>query len=74
LLVGDGAALVYDFLRETGIPCRMAADPNRWQTAYGVALAAVHATPIPAIELEPTYLRPSQAERERRIQSLELRT
>ena len=64
LLVGDGAALSYDFLRAVGIPCRMAADPQRWQTAYGVALAAVHASPVPAIELEPNYLRPSQAERE----------
>jgi hypothetical protein len=36
----------------------------RYQTAYGVALAARGAKRMPAIELEPSYLRPSQAERE----------
>jgi len=34
-----------------------------YQTAYGVALAALHTEPIPAASLEPRYLRPSQAER-----------
>ena len=34
-----------------------------YQTAYGVALAALHAEPISAASLEPRYLRPSQAER-----------
>ena len=37
----------------------------RYQTAYGVALAALSKKPIPATDLEPSYLRPSQAERER---------
>jgi tRNA threonylcarbamoyladenosine biosynthesis protein TsaB len=65
LLLGDGAAISYDYLASTNIPCRMAPELIRWQTAYGVALAAYSAEPIPAIELEPSYLRPSQAERER---------
>jgi len=64
-LVGDGAALAHDYLSSVGIPCRMAPDLMRYQTAYGVALAAMAAEPVPAIELEPSYLRPSQAERER---------
>ena len=64
LLVGDGAAISYKYLTAAGIQCRIASDLLRWQTAYGVALAAVNAAPIPAIELEPAYLRPSQAERE----------
>jgi len=63
-LMGDGAALAYGYLSSAGAPCRMAPDLMRYQTAYGVALAAMGAEPIPAIELEPSYLRPSQAERE----------
>jgi len=63
-LVGDGAALAQGYLASAGIPCRMAPDLMRCQTAFGVALAAMHAIPITAIELEPSYLRPSQAERE----------
>jgi len=45
--------------------CRNAPELIRYQTAYGVALAAMHEKPIPAVDLEPSYLRPSQAERER---------
>ena len=65
LLIGDGAAISFDYLLNNDIPCKIAPNLMRWQTAYGVALAACHADPIPAIELEPSYLRPSQAERER---------
>ncbi|MCL2819530.1 MAG: tRNA (adenosine(37)-N6)-threonylcarbamoyltransferase complex dimerization subunit type 1 TsaB [Oscillospiraceae bacterium] len=42
-----------------------AAELVRFQTAFGVALAAVHKKPVLATDLEPSYLRPSQAERER---------
>ena len=66
LLVGDGAALSFDFLVSAGVSCRVAPELLRWQSAYGVALAALHTEPVSAIELEPFYLRPSQAERERR--------
>ena len=63
LLVGDGASMSHDYLSTAGIPCRIAPDLMRYQTAFGVALASMNATPIPAAELEPSYLRPSQAER-----------
>jgi tRNA A37 threonylcarbamoyladenosine modification protein TsaB len=36
----------------------------RSQTADGVALAAAAGEPVAALEVEPSYLRPSQAERE----------
>ena len=64
LLIGDGADMSYDFLAKAGVDCRTAPCLLRWQTAYGVALAAAVSDSIPAIELEPFYLRPSQAERE----------
>ena len=64
LLIGDGVAVSYDVLSSAGISCRSAMELLRYQTAYGVALAALNSKPIPAIELEPCYLRPSQAERE----------
>ena len=64
LIVGDGAKICYDFLAAAGISCKIASGLTRWQTAHGVALAALNAASIPAIELEPSYLRPSQAERE----------
>jgi len=63
-LIGDGAALTYDYLKKAGIPCRLAPQLLRYQTAYGVALASINAQCIPPAELEPSYLRPSQAERE----------
>ena len=65
ILVGDGALISYDHLASAGIPCRLAPDLMRYQTAYGVALAALNNRHIAATELEPCYLRPSQAERER---------
>ena len=64
-LTGDGAEMTYDHFSSAGIPCRLAPFLLRYQTAYGVALAAMNAEPVPAIDLEPSYLRPSQAERER---------
>jgi len=63
-LVGDGAAISYEHLSSAGIQCSIAPVLLRNQTAYGVALAAIKTEPINAIELEPSYLRPSQAERE----------
>ena len=65
-LVGDGALLGYKYLSDAGIDCFPAPGLLRYQSAFGVALAAATAIPIPAGELEPCYLRPSQAERERR--------
>ena len=66
ILVGDGASISYDHLSAAGIPCRIAPGLMRFQTAYGVALAAMNSQPITAATLEPAYLRPSQAEREKR--------
>ena len=65
LLLGDGAKICHDYLNTEGVPSRIAPELIRWQTAYGVALAALHTEPVPAADLEPSYLRPSQAERER---------
>jgi len=64
LLIGDGAMMSYDYLVAVGISCKVPPDLLRLQTAYGVALAALKSKPISAISLEPSYLRPSQAERE----------
>jgi len=64
LLTGDGADISYDHLSAAGIPCRLAPGLLRFQTAYGVALAAMNNPQVTAEELEPGYLRPSQAERE----------
>ena len=63
LLLGDGAMISYEHLSSARIPCSIAPGIIRFQTAYGVALAVKEAELIPAIELEPSYLRPSQAER-----------
>jgi len=93
MLVGDGAAIAYDYLKcNTTSECDTSLKGNspsagtpssvsppsftghllslvdtpellRYQTAYGVALAALNTEPIPAVDLEPYYLRPSQAER-----------
>ena len=64
VLSGDGAQLSYDYLKDAGIDAHLAPMPMRYQSAYGVALAAMAAAPMAAIDLEPSYLRPSQAERE----------
>jgi len=62
LLVGDGVGVC---LQHQGFAdCHAAPELMRYQTAYGVALAAAGAKSVPAVELEPFYLRPSQAERE----------
>ena len=64
-LVGDGAAITEKFLREAGIPCRVAPENLVWQSAWGVAMAAKDKTPGTADDLLPVYLRLAQAERER---------
>ena len=67
-IVGDGARLCFDFLREKNIPCQLAPGHLRLQSAVGVGLAAWRQWPgaaVSAQELTPVYLRLSQAERER---------
>ena len=65
LLVGDGAALTERFFRENSVPCRIAPENLRWQSAWGVAMAASDKQPGTSETLLPVYLRLSQAERER---------
>ena len=69
LLVGDGTsvcqALFENPVNNDTPNWRATPELMRYQTAYGVALAAIKEKTIPAAELEPFYLRPSQAERER---------
>lgn len=67
-IVGDGAGLCYDALTQHGIPSVLAPAHLRLQSAAGVAMAAARLWPSAAVtaqELAPTYLRLSQAERER---------
>ena len=64
-LVGDGAVITEQFLKERKLPCRMAPDNLRWQTAWGVAMEASGKPLLSSQELLPVYLRLSQAERER---------
>lgn len=65
LLVGDGAELTEKFFTANGIPCRVAPENIRWQSAWGVAMAAMDKESGNADTLLPVYLRLSQAERER---------
>lgn len=64
-LVGDGAELTAAFLREQGLPYILAPENLRWQSAWGVAMAAMGKAPGSSQDLLPVYLRLSQAERER---------
>lgn len=64
-LVGDGAELTAAFLREQGLPYILAPENLRWQSAWGVAMAAMDKAPGSSQDLLPVYLRLSQAERER---------
>jgi hypothetical protein len=64
-LVGDGAELTARFFATAGLPFAVAPENLRWQSAWGVAMAAQGQTPGNADSLLPVYLRLSQAERER---------
>ena len=64
-LVGDGAELSFRVLSELGLPCVLAPENLRMQSAWGVAMAATGKVPGNADSLLPVYLRLSQAERER---------
>ena len=76
LVVGDGAQLCYDHLTAAGIPCRLASPDHRFQNAAGAALAAEDMAragqTCTAQDLQPVYLRLSQAERERLAKGLSL--
>ena len=64
-LIGDGAQLARRFLEAEGVACELAPENLVWQSAWGVAMAAMDKTPGNADSLLPVYLRLSQAERER---------
>ena len=76
IIVGDGARLCYTYLRDSGIPCRMAPAHLVMQNALGVALCAqemaARGETASARDLVPNYLRLSQAERERLARGLKL--
>ncbi|MDL2300388.1 tRNA (adenosine(37)-N6)-threonylcarbamoyltransferase complex dimerization subunit type 1 TsaB [Clostridiaceae bacterium OttesenSCG-928-D20] len=69
MLVGDGSTLAFEFLSEKGIDCAILPENLRYQSAYGVGLAALSKKPVSGSELLPVYLRLSQAERERQSRS-----
>lgn len=76
LVVGDGGELTHRYLTAQGIPCRLAAPDRRFQNAAAVALCAeamaARGETCSAQELQPVYLRLSQAERERLAKGLPL--
>lgn len=68
-LVGDGAALCYNFLRERGISATLMPPHLIFQTAWGVARAGLEMARnhqlVSGAAMAPQYHRLSQAERER---------
>lgn len=64
-VVGDGAQLCYNILVGEGVECVLAPENMRFQSACGVAMAAAAAEESLWGDVEPVYLRLSQAERER---------
>ena len=73
-LVGDGASITADYLREQNISFRLAPPYLLHQTAYGVGKAAEGKTAVKSGDILPVYLRLSQAERERQERLNEKRT
>jgi len=69
ILVGDGAQLCYNEWQERIEDLHLAPVHLRWQTAWGVARAALELARaeklVPSGDLAPVYHRLSQAERER---------
>ncbi len=64
-LVGDGAELCFRYMTEKGVNVRLAPENIRFQSAWGVSMAAERAERSSAGGLVPEYLRISQAEREK---------
>ena len=65
ILVGDGAKMCYNILVENKIDVVIAPEHLCYQSAYSVAKASLNYTAYDVSDLLPTYLRLSQAERER---------
>ena len=76
LALGDGGRLCCDYLNSHGIACRLAPENGLYQSAVGVALAAEdmarRGETVSGRDLVPTYLRLSQAERERLAKGLKI--
>lgn len=64
-VLGDGALLCYNYLKDVLPAVSLAPESVRMQSAWGVCRAAQNVEPMPASGLIPVYLRLSQAERER---------
>ena len=68
-LIGDGAKLVFDTLKDESLPLQLLPEHLRQQRASGVALAAMEKIAAnetgDAAALTPNYLRQAQAERTR---------
>lgn len=77
MFVGDGAKLCYEYYKEK-IPCRIAGEKNRYQSAVSTALCAYlkgDDAYISAQTLMPSYLRLPQAQRElkKKLESKEIK-
>lgn len=64
LLVGDGAKLCYEAMRDKLPDVMLMPEHLQYQRGFGVAMAAQQKESVPPEQLVPVYLRPSQAERE----------
>ena len=64
-LVGDGAEITAKYFADNNIPHSVAPENLVWQSAWGVAMAAMDKEFVSSDKLLPVYLRLSQAERER---------
>lgn len=65
MLVGDGAFIMKKATDNEGMEnVKIAPDPLRYQTGYGVCLAAVNAPRLSPEQLMPMYLKLPQAQRE----------
>lgn len=65
MLVGDGAFIMKKATDAEGMEnVKIAPDPLRYQTGYGVCLAAVNAPQLTPEQLMPMYLKLPQAQRE----------
>ena len=69
IIAGDGARLCFENIGLDN--CRIAEENLIYQNAVFVAKAAENKKRIPARELMPVYLRPSQAERELKLKKKE---
>lgn len=65
IIAGDGAKLFHSSFAAPN--CALAAENRLYQNAVGVSAAAQNKEKLPAAELVPFYLRPSQAERELKL-------